>query len=73
MIEFHKRQIEWFKERVGISDYAITWIAFIKGLIIGYLIACYLYIFNFKILKIIFYEINILHLPGHQQLPSSGH
>jgi len=42
MIEFHKRQIDWFKQRVGISDYVIIWIAFIKGLIIGYLIACYL-------------------------------
>ena len=42
MIEFHKWQIDWIKQRVGISDYAMIWIAFIKGLIIGYLITCYL-------------------------------
>ena len=29
----HKDQIEWFKSKLGVSDYSIAWIAFIKGLI----------------------------------------
>lgn len=38
MIEMHKRQIELWKSKLGISDYGIAWIAFFKGLIIGLLI-----------------------------------
>jgi len=35
MIQMHKNQIEGFKAKLGVSDYGIAWIAFIKGLIFG--------------------------------------
>jgi hypothetical protein len=38
MIEMHKKQLEWFKSKLGISDYTVAWIAFLKGLILGLLI-----------------------------------
>ena len=42
MIQMHKDQIEWFKSKLGFSDYGIAWIAFIKGLFFGfYLIIFY--------------------------------
>ena len=34
----HKNQIEWFKVRLGVNDYGIVWIAFIKDLIFGLLL-----------------------------------
>jgi hypothetical protein len=42
MIQIHKYQIECFKAKLGISDYGIAWIAFIKGLILGLLLNCFL-------------------------------
>ena len=38
MIEMHKRQITLCKSKLGISDYGIAWIAFLKGLVLGLLI-----------------------------------
>ncbi len=38
MIEMHKRQVEFWKSKLGISDYGFAWIAFLKGLILGVLI-----------------------------------
>ena len=35
MIEMHKRQMEVWKSKLGISDYSVAWIAFLKGLFIG--------------------------------------
>ena len=35
MIEMHKRQLEFWKSKLGISDYGVAWIAFLKGLVIG--------------------------------------
>ena len=35
MIEMHKRQMEFWKSKLGISDYGVSWIAFLKGLVIG--------------------------------------
>ena len=35
---WHKKNIKWWKKKLNVSDYGITWIAFIKGLIIGLLI-----------------------------------
>ena len=43
MIEMHKKQLEWFKSKLGISDYTGAWIAFLKGLILG------LFIYHFFI------------------------
>ena len=42
VIEFHKKQMEWWKNKLGIGDYTVAWIAFIKGLIIGSLITYYI-------------------------------
>ena len=33
VLELHKKQMEWWKKKLGIDDYAVAWIAFIKGLI----------------------------------------
>ena len=38
MIELHKRYINWWKEKLNMSDYATLWLTFIKGLIIGLLV-----------------------------------
>ena len=38
MIEMHKKYIDWFKKKLNLPDYAVLWITFIKGLIIGLLI-----------------------------------
>ena len=35
MIEFHRRQLEWWKSKLGVSDYIVAWIAFFKGIIFG--------------------------------------
>ena len=37
-IAWHKKNIEWWKKKLKISDYGVAWIACIKGLIIGLLI-----------------------------------
>ena len=33
MIDWHKRQVEFWKSKLGISEYGMLWIAFIKGVI----------------------------------------
>jgi hypothetical protein len=38
MIEMHKRQMEFWKSKLGISDYGVAWIGFLKGLVIGLLV-----------------------------------
>ncbi len=38
MIEMHKKYIDWFKKKLNISDYAVLWVTFFKGLFIGLLI-----------------------------------
>ena len=42
VIELHKKQMEWWKKKLGIDDYSVAWIAFIKGLLIGSLITYYI-------------------------------
>ena len=37
-MNWHKKNIEWWKKKLNVSNYGIAWIAFIKGLIIGLLI-----------------------------------
>ena len=34
--------MEWWKNKLGIDNYVVAWIAFIKGLIIGSLITNYI-------------------------------
>jgi hypothetical protein len=38
MLNWHKRQIKFWQDLLGVSDYGMLWIAFLKGLIIGLLI-----------------------------------
>ena len=38
MLDWHKKQIDWWKQKLGFSWYGVTWIAFVKGLILGLLI-----------------------------------
>ena len=37
-IDWHAETTEWWKKKLNVSNYGITWIAFIKGLFIGLLI-----------------------------------
>ena len=34
----HKRKMEFWKSKLGISDYGVIWVAFLKGLVLGLLI-----------------------------------
>ena len=38
MLELHKRYIKWWQKKFSMLDYALLWLTFIKGLIIGLLI-----------------------------------
>ena len=38
IIELHKQGIEWWKNKLGLTDYTLLWIAFIQGFVIGMLI-----------------------------------
>ncbi len=44
MLNWHKAQLEWWKKKFEITDYAIEWISFIKGVMIGLLIYHFLII-----------------------------
>ena len=37
-----QNKIKWIKNKLNTDDYAVAWIAFIKGLIIGSLITYYI-------------------------------
>ncbi len=37
-ISFEKRQIQWWKKKLGVSEYGLAWISFIKGILFGLLI-----------------------------------
>ena len=38
MLNVHNKLIKYLKDKFGISDYALLWISFFKGLIIGLLL-----------------------------------
>ena len=38
ILKIHIKYIKYFKDRLGISEYALLWISFFKGLIIGLLL-----------------------------------
>ena len=38
MLKWHKKQLEYWQEKLGLSTYLIAWIGFLKGLIFGLLI-----------------------------------
>jgi len=35
-VSWHVGYVEWWKKKLGISDYGIAWISFGKGLVLGY-------------------------------------
>ena len=35
---WHKKQIDWWKNNTGVSEYGLLWISFVKGLLIGLLV-----------------------------------
>ena len=37
-INWEKKQIDWWKEKLGISDHGVAWISFIKGVLVGLLV-----------------------------------
>ena len=51
MVAMHKKQIEWFKSKLGISDYTVAWIGFLKGIVFGLLI--YHFLINSQSIKLI--------------------
>ena len=36
VIDWHVAFVEWWKKKLGISDYSVAWIAFAEGLVLGY-------------------------------------
>ena len=38
LIDLNKRYIEWWQRKLGISDYALLWVSFIKGILIALLV-----------------------------------
>ena len=42
MFEYHKRQIDWWKDKLGIDWYGVAWISFFKGFTLGFLLAYFL-------------------------------
>ena len=38
LIDLHKRYIEWWQRKLGISDYALLWLSFFKGILIALLV-----------------------------------
>ena len=39
LIKMHKRLITVVQQKTGLSDYQILWLSFIKGVIVGLLVA----------------------------------
>ena len=37
-INWEKKQIDWWKEKLGISEHGVAWISFIKGILVGLLV-----------------------------------
>ena len=42
MIEWHKKSIDWWKNKLGVSEYALYWISFAKGIILTILFYTFL-------------------------------
>ncbi len=39
--DWHKRYMAWFQDKLGISDYGMLWLIFLKGLLLGLLLAAF--------------------------------
>ena len=42
-INWEKKQIEWREKKPGASDHGISWISFIKGVLLGLIIFHFLF------------------------------
>ncbi len=42
-IDSHESMIAWWQELLGISDYGLIWLTFLKGLATGYLL-CWFFV-----------------------------
>ena len=51
MLKWHKNQLKYWQEKIGLSNYSVAWIGFLKGLIFGLLI--YHFFIKYKWLIII--------------------
>ena len=40
-IAWHKRQTDFWKTKLGISDYGLLWVAWVKGILFGLLVYHY--------------------------------
>ena len=38
MFKWHKKQLKYWQEKLGLSTYSVAWLSFLKGLIFGLLI-----------------------------------
>lgn len=38
MIEWHRRQVGFWKTKLGTSDYGMLWVAWLKGIVLGLLV-----------------------------------
>ena len=38
MTAWHKRHVEFWKSKPGVSEYGMLWIAFIEGILLGMLV-----------------------------------
>jgi len=38
MIEWHKKYIKWWQEKINLSDYGLLWLSFLKGVLLTLLI-----------------------------------
>ena len=45
--DWHKKQIEWWKKKLNISDYVVAWIGFFKGLVFGFVVGFFIYHYFF--------------------------
>jgi len=37
-INWEKKQIQWWKKKLGVSEHGLAWLSFIKGILVGLLI-----------------------------------
>ena len=44
MLNWHKKQLKYWQEKLGLSTYSVAWLSFLKGLIFGLLIYHFLLI-----------------------------
>ena len=38
MIDWHKRHVDFWKSKLGVSDYGMLWFAFVGGVVLGLLV-----------------------------------